>query len=165
MADEYYSGAYTGAEIDAGIAAAMAAMPRTEAEAALAGKADKSTTYTKTEVDTLISDSVKKTYYTATSVPGTSTLSSTGVTYTVPAGDICRITATIMYNGSAPSKIQVKFKSMVIAETSASGNSDISVSAVGVTAPQAADQTVEVFGQWASTTGTNTVILLAEKLN
>ena len=51
MADEYYSGAYTGAEIDAGIAAAMAAMPRTEAEAALAGKADKSTTYTKDEVD------------------------------------------------------------------------------------------------------------------
>jgi len=41
MADEYYSGAYTGAEIDAGIAAANAAAPQ-------------ATTYSKTEVDGLL---------------------------------------------------------------------------------------------------------------
>ena len=41
MADEYYSGAYTGAEIDAAIAAANAAAPQ-------------ATTYTKEEVDTAL---------------------------------------------------------------------------------------------------------------
>ena len=57
MADEYYDGAYTGEEIDAAVAAAFAAAPqsttytKTEVDTLLSAKAPQSTTYTKSEVD------------------------------------------------------------------------------------------------------------------
>ena len=61
MSDTYYDGAYTGEEIDAAVAAAFAAAPqsttytKTEVDTLLSAKAPQSTTYTKTEVDTLLS--------------------------------------------------------------------------------------------------------------
>ena len=57
MSDTYYDGAYTGEEIDAAVAAAMAAAPqsttytKTEVDTLLSAKAPQSTTYTKSEVD------------------------------------------------------------------------------------------------------------------
>ena len=92
MADEYYSGAYTGAEIDAGIAAALAAMPRTEAEAALAGKQDTITTLTDSGTMT-----------------NATTISDTGVGVDIPSdGGIWEVAGCITWKGSTPTEAQLR---------------------------------------------------------
>ena len=82
MADEYYSGAYTGAEIDAAIAAANAAAPQ-------------ETTYTKNEVDTALAAKADKGVVGLKLVLSRTVGSSTAVTYAMDMNDFIETSPTI----------------------------------------------------------------------
>lgn len=184
MADEYYSGAYTGAEIDAGIAAAMAAMPRTEAEAALAaikdgtnidsfgdvetaltGKADKSTTYTKTEVDALLTAGK---YVESKLFSGTATVGDI-FTYTLPAGTIARVTAQMMYTNGHPEHIEIvsmlgNTAFMCASKTTTDFATTNCITASAIVGPRGGQNVVKVRGNWTSDTS-NWCSILVEILN
>lgn len=171
MADEYYSGAYTGAEIDAGIAAANAAAPQAttytkdEVDGLLDGKADKSTTYTKNEVDSLLSAGK---YFENKMFSGTTDMGDI-FTYTIPANKIVRITAQMMYTNSHPKSLEVV---SVLSNTnfvcdSVTTENQTTINCLTVSAiigPRGAANTVKVRGSWF-TNGNNNVSIFVETLN
>ena len=164
MADEYYSGAYTGAEIDAGIAAAMAAMPRTEAETALAGKQDTITTLTDSGTMT-----------------NSTTIADTGVWVDIPAdGGIWQVSGCITWKGSTPTEAQLRVRfgtrsTVYIAARVTNANDDglnfmylsptFTIKADAYH-PEDADKTihVNVWGKTSVATGNCDVMLIARKI-
>lgn len=164
MADEYYSGAYTGAEIDAGIAAAMAAMPRAEAEAALAGKQDVITALTNSGTMT-----------------NATTIADTGVGVDIPAdGGIWQVAGCITWRGSTPTEAQLRVRfgtrsTVYIAARVTNANDDglnfmylsptFTIKADAYH-PEDADKTihVNVWGKTSAATGNCDVMLIARKI-
>lgn len=164
MADEYYSGAYTGAEIDAGIAAANAAMPRAEAEAALAGKQDTITTLTDSGT-----------------ITNATTMTDSGVGVKIPANSgIWQINACIVWSGVRPTAGQLRItfgtrmSDYLIANSTADNEEGKNCMYLPLYAcvettpyyPSDTDQSinVKVWGKAASASGTNRVYIVARKI-
>ena len=170
MADEYYSGAYTGAEIDAGIAAANAAAPQ-------------ATTYSKTEVDGLLA--TKQNAITTLTDSGTmtnaTTISDTGVGVDIPAdGGIWEVSGCITWRGSTPTEAQLRVNfgvrtSSYLMARSTNANDDsknfvyLPVSCTfkaDAYYPEDADKTVHirVWGKTSAATGNCDVMIIARKI-
>ena len=91
------------------------------------------------------------------------TLAETGLTFTIPANVICRITAGIITNNNLAQKLQLLSGDVVIAEATPAATGSLSITAVAIAGPHGSSRQIKLLGQWTAA-GVNRAIMIVEQL-